>query len=75
MIVAGLQTRGIFCCHCEIEPELIRVGSLWLRDWDLLGQQINLVESDGGDRYWVELPSNPLPFPAENVELRRVFPV
>ena len=72
MIIAGLQTKGVFCLHCEVTPESIAVGRLWLRDWELLGQTVSLVESDGCERFTVQLPANPIPFPCDDVRLLRV---
>lgn len=75
MDIPGLQTRGIFCCHCDVQPEFIRVGMLWLRDpQTLLGQQVSLAQSQvsGGDRFLVQLPDE-LPEYSQNVELARVL--
>lgn len=71
----GLQARGIFCLSCSLEPEAIVVGRLWLRDLNLLGQQVALVASEGGsERFMVQIPEE-LPEgknPADNVRLQRV---
>lgn len=70
-IIPGLQSKGVFALHCEVDEDSIAIGRLWVRDADKLGQIISLVESDGEERYAVRIPSE-LPFPADNVRLERV---
>lgn len=76
MMINGLQTKGIFCCACNVEPERIVVGLLWLRDRELLGQTVSLIasDSDDGKRYAVRLPEE-LSSPEKNIELPRVLTV
>ena len=70
MKVKGLQTKGVFALACQIEPETIFCGRLWIRDIELLGKVVSLVQSDGSARFSVRLPEN-LPFESIEVELRR----
>lgn len=71
IIIDGLQTRGVYGCRCAVNPESINIGALWVRDVDRGGQVVSLVDSDGNDRYTVQLPENP-PFFSQNVTLKRV---
>lgn len=71
-VLDGLQTRSFFAVHCEVYPDRIVASRLWLADWELLGKTISVVDSLGRDRYTVKLPTTPLTFPAENVELERI---
>ena len=77
MKIDGLQTRGIFCCSCEIGENSIAVGWLWWRDRELLGRTLSLAQSDNaeGDRYTVEIPASLPESPTQNVVLTRVAAV
>jgi len=70
MILNGLQTKGVFALHCQVEAETITCGRLWVRDAAQLGKVVSLVQSDGSARFSVQLPED-LPFESIEVELRR----
>lgn len=71
MILDGLQTRGVFALHCQIEEEAINCGRLWVRDSDLLGSVVSLVQTDGAERFTVQIPDL-VPFPSSDIRLKRV---
>lgn len=71
MLIDGLQTRGVFALHCRIEEDAIECGRLWVRDSDLLGSVVSLVQSNGAERFTVQIPDL-VPFPSSDIRLNRV---
>ena len=73
MLVSGLQTGGLFLAHCKIEPETIHAGIMVIREPEIMGQTVSLiqVENQAGDRYTVRVPAIAYN-PEYNVVLERV---
>jgi hypothetical protein len=73
MLISALQTKSIFCSHCQIKPDTITVGIVALRDYGLIGQVVELVQTEdrSGDRYRVRVPAVKFN-PDYNVVLERV---
>lgn len=74
MLLSALQTKGIFCSHCQIAADTITVGILALRDYGLIGREIELVQTEDrvGDSYRVRVPVVKFN-PDYNVILERVL--
>ncbi|MBW4692201.1 MAG: hypothetical protein KME27_10590 [Lyngbya sp. HA4199-MV5] len=74
MLISGLQTRGIFCSHCQVEAETITAGVVALRDPGLMGQRVALIQTENrdGELYLVKVPEIKYN-PDYNVVLERVY--
>lgn len=73
MFIPALQTKGIFCSHCRIANQTITAGIVTLRDYGLIGQVVELVQTENrdGEAYRVRVPQ--IKFnPDYNVTLERV---
>lgn len=73
MYAHGLQTRGIFACNCEISPQSIKVGWLFLESLSLAGKNAALVRSEADDQtpFTVQIPAVTTTF-SQNIELKRL---
>jgi hypothetical protein len=67
MLRRSLQTKGVFACHCEVEPDLIVAGIFaTIRP----GEIVTLTDRDDPEySVTVEVPPLP-PKPTYKVELR-----
>lgn len=74
MLISALQTKGIFCAHCEIGEDAIAVGWMAIRDLSLLGSVVSLAQSENkeGDRFLVRIPDQLKNNPDIKVILERV---
>ncbi|GEM_PF-2871120 len=73
MLISALQTKGIFCSHCRIANKTIAAGVVTLRDYGLMGQEVELVQTENrdGETYRVRVPM--IKFnPEYNVVLERL---